>query len=168
MMECMRQLGHHETLKKMPLINIECVLYLFDVSCENLGLILRSADIFGVSAVYYKTNNNINNKQLQKLSRNSRVPLYLTDNAEPLFELKNNGYEIIALEITDASIPLSTVSFRHKTCLIIGNEQYGVPENILNIVDYACHIEMVGGHISSLNVSVATSIVLYEIIKCYL
>ena len=45
----MRQLGHYETLDKMPKLSIDCVLYICDVSLENLGLILRSADIFGVN-----------------------------------------------------------------------------------------------------------------------
>jgi tRNA G18 (ribose-2'-O)-methylase SpoU len=47
--------------------------------------------------------------------------------------------------------------------LVVGNEQKGIPDGILNEAEEVCHIEMIGGHISSLNVSVATSIALYEI-----
>jgi tRNA G18 (ribose-2'-O)-methylase SpoU len=50
----MRQLGHYETLRRMPKATVDCVLYACGISCENLGLILRSADIFGVGAVYYQ------------------------------------------------------------------------------------------------------------------
>ena len=164
-----KQLGHHETLEKMPKLDIDCVLYVCDVSCENLGLILRSADIFGVNAVYYRQGNNtISNKQLSKLSRNSNVPVFFVDKIESLLKLKNDGYGIVALEITNTSIPLSAVNFPHKTCLVIGNEQNGTPEDVLGIVDLSTHIEMIGGHTSSLNVSVATSIALYEISQQHL
>ena len=49
----MKQLGHYDTLKKMPSINNVCILCVCGLTTENLGLILRSADIFGVSEVYY-------------------------------------------------------------------------------------------------------------------
>ena len=34
----MEQLNHYETLEKMPELDINCVLYLCDISCENLAL----------------------------------------------------------------------------------------------------------------------------------
>jgi len=165
----MRQLGHYETLEKMPKLHIDCVLYVYDISSDNLGLILRSADIFGVGAVYYhQGRNTLNNKHLIKLSRNSGIPVYFTDGAAPLLELKKRGYQIMALEITNSSNPIKLATFREKTCLIIGNEQNGVPDDILGVADSACHIEMIGEHISSLNVSVAASIALYEMTRHFL
>ena len=82
--------------------------------------------------------------------------------------LKDSGYQIIALEITNTSTPLRHGSYMQKTCLIVGNEKKGIPEDILDVADSSYHIEMVGGHISSLNVSIATSIALYEISKYHL
>ena len=164
----MRQLGHYETIEKMPQVSLDCVLYVCGISSENLGLILRSADVFGVSAIYYhgrQHDDTANSKQLSKLSRNSSVPVYFVDELEALIKLKNSGYEIVALEITDTSVPLRMFPLKQKTCLVVGNEKNGVPEDILDLADCACHIEMTGGHISSLNVSVATSIALYEITR---
>jgi len=165
----MRQLGHYETLEKMPKLNIDCVLYVCNVSCENLGLILRSADIFGVNTVYYcRDNYTINNKQLLKLSRNSSIPVCFSDGIDSLLSLKDSGYQIIALELTNTSIPLRFGSFQQKACLVIGNEKSGIPEDILDAVDCSYHIEMIGGRISSLNVSIAASIALYEITQHHL
>ena len=165
----MRQLGHYETLNKMPKVDIDCVLYLHNVSCENFGLILRSADIFGAKSIYYCHDIiNVNKRQLSKLSRNSSIPVNFSDSIDSLLSLKANGYQIIALEVTDSSIPLRLGSFQPKICLIIGNEKNGIPENILNVANCSYHIEMIGGRISSLNVSIATSIALYEINKFYL
>ena len=165
----MRQLGHYETLEKMPKMNIDCVLYVFDISSDNLGLILRSADVFGVGAIYYhQGKNTFNNKHLAKLSRNSSVRVYFTDGTEPLLDLKKQGYQIVALEITNTSNPIRQAAFHDKTCLIIGNEQNGIPDEILEIADFSCHIEMIGEHISSLNASVAGSIALYEMTRHFL
>jgi len=165
----MNQLGHYETLEKMPKLSIDCVLYTCNVSCENLGLISRSADIFGANTIYYHQDDHaVNNKQLIKLSRNSNVPVCFSNGIDSLLRLKNDAYQIIALEITNKSIPLRFGSFQQKTCLVIGNEKNGIPENILDIVDCSYHIEMTGGHISSLNVSIAASIALYEITQYHL
>jgi tRNA G18 (ribose-2'-O)-methylase SpoU len=165
----MKQLGHYETLEKMPKLDIDCVLYICNVSCENLGLILRSADIFGANTVYYRQDNiTVNNKQLLKLSRNSNIPVCFSDGIDSLLNLKNNGYQIMALEITNTSFPLKHSKLKQKTCLIIGNEKSGIPEDALDIADCSYHIEMIGGHISSLNVSIATSIALYEITQYHL
>ena len=155
----MKQLGHFETLKMMPKMDINCVLYICNISSINLGLILRSADIFGASAIYYlQGEHTANNKQLSKLSRNASVPVYYEDKPSSIYKLKEDGYHIISLEITDESIPLRTLAFRQKACLVIGNEQNGIPDEILSISDCSCHIEMIGDHISSLNVSIAASI----------
>jgi len=165
----MRQLGHYETLEKMPKLDIDCVLYICNVSIENLGLILRSADIFGVNTIYYRQDNQtVNNKQLLKQSRHSNIPIYFSDELNLLLNLKDSGYQIAALEITSTSIPLRLGSFSQKTCLVIGNEKSGVPEDVLDIADCSYHIEMIGDHISSLNVSIATSIALYEITQRHL
>ena len=159
----MRQLDHYETLKKMPRCVVDCVLYACDVSLENLGLILRSADIFGVSKVYYcDDSQGVKSKQLLRLSRNSHIPLLFSNGIDILLSLKNDGYQIVALEITDVSVPLRLGTFQEKTCLVVGNEKSGVPDDVLSVANCSYHIEMIGNNISSLNVSVATSIALYE------
>jgi tRNA G18 (ribose-2'-O)-methylase SpoU len=147
---------------------MDCILFVCGVSCGNLGLILRSADIFGVNAIYFQAKNSINEKQILKLSRNSKVPVIFVNGTGILHELKEQGYQIAALEITDVSIPLSHATFAKKICIVVGNEQNGVPDEILKCTDNAFHIEMIGKHISSLNVSVATSIALYGVTQYFL
>ena len=146
-------------------MSVESVLYAHNVSYENFGLISRSADIFGVSSIYYyhDHNKNIDKKRLSKLSRNSNIPIFLSDGIDSILNLKANGYQIAALEITDTSTSIRLGSFSRKTCLIVGNEKDGIPQDILNVADCSYHIDMIGGNISSLNVSIAASIALYEI-----
>ena len=165
----MKQLDHYETLEKMPKMSMDCILFICGITCDNLGLILRSADIFGVKTVYYRQGeNSLNNKNLIKLSRGSNIQINIVDSIEPLKTLKNNGYNIIALEITSTSISLRKLSLQQQTCLVVGNEQKGIPAEILELADISGHIDMIGGHISSLNVSIATSIALYEISQKHL
>jgi len=125
---------------------------------------MRSADIFGISHIYYlKDKYSLQDEYISKISRNSTIPIISASGFEELVNLKEDGYTLGALEITDTSIPLRQVAFSNKLCLIVGNEQHGIPENILETADFSCHIEMTGGRISSLNVSIATSIALYEV-----
>ena len=162
-----KQLDHYETLNKMPKLDIDCVLCVCGVTSENLGLILRSADIFVVKMVYYYGNGVADVKSVLKISRNSGVLIEVVDNFDFLFSLKDSDYQIVSLEITNKSIPLRMSSFNTKICLVVGNERNGVPEDLLEASDISCHIDMFG-NISSLNVSIATSIALYEISQYHL
>jgi tRNA G18 (ribose-2'-O)-methylase SpoU len=140
----MNQLGHYETLERMPALKSDCVLFACGISCENLGLILRSADIFGVNTVYYyKGASAVNDGQLARVSRNADVSVYVSAGLETLLGLRGCGYQLAALEITDTSIPLRFADFERKICLIVGNERGGVPEDILkfgNYVNYCIRI----------------------------
>ncbi len=132
-----KQLNHYETMQIIRPCHSELVLCLCGVTCENFGLILRTADVFSVSRIIYLGREPENERKFQKIS---------------------SGYKVYALEITDQSVPLRTFSFPAKTCLIVGNERHGVPEELLTLADGACYIEMYGANISSLNVSVSTAI----------
>lgn len=163
----MKQLNHFETLKKMPKHDIDCILFLCNVTSENLGLILRSSDIFGVKDVYYN-GETFDLARIKKTSRQSKTKLHFVSNSNGvtlLTNLRQEGYTIVALEITDESIPIRKANMPDKICIIVGNEKIGIPNEILDAVDFAYHIEMVGGNISSMNVAIATSIAFYKIIE---
>jgi tRNA G18 (ribose-2'-O)-methylase SpoU len=159
------QLDHYDTLRKMPSADTDCLLCVCGITSENFGLLLRSASVFGIKAIYYYGDMVATGKQFQKISRSATIQVYSIDSINSLMQLKTQGYEIVALEVTDDSIPLSKLSFKHKTCLVVGNERHGVPQEILDIADAVCHIEMIGKQISSLNVAVATSIALYKMVE---
>jgi tRNA G18 (ribose-2'-O)-methylase SpoU len=73
------------------------------------------------------------------------------------------------LEITNNSKPLGKFTFpkNKKIALIIGDENFGVSEAVLNLSEDIIHINMFGQN-SSMNVVQATSITLYEISRQYL
>ena len=45
------------------------------------------------------------------------------------------------MEITDTAKLLKDIIFKDKTCLVIGNEQYGIPQNIMDKCDDSYYID---------------------------
>ena len=78
-------------------------------------------------------------------------------------KLKAEGYAIILVEQTDGSVMLQDFDFTQysKVALVVGNEVFGVSDGLLPICDAAVEIPQYGTK-HSLNVAVATGIVLWE------
>ncbi len=74
---------------------------------------------------------------------------------------RREGFRILAVEQTSASTPLHTYTFPSRFVLVLGNENSGIPPEILHIVDDCIEIPQFG-MIRSLNVHVCGSIVLWE------
>ena len=81
--------------------------------------------------------------------------------------MEENDIKLVSAELTDGSINLENYrfNFNKPVCVILGNEQTGVPVEILRNSDIV-HIEMPGvGY--CLNTSQAGNIMLYEAVKQY-
>lgn len=161
----MKQLNHYDTLAKMKFIETDLILFLCGISKENLGLILRTADIFSIKKIYYLGDIPDKLAKLEKYSRGANTSIAFVNNICILDVLKSEGYRIVSLEITDESTPLRSATFEEKTCLIVGNENVGIPQDILDKSDCAYHIEMIGQHISSLNVSMSAAIAINKYVE---
>ncbi len=87
------------------------------------------------------------------------------DILQTITDLKNTGYEIVALEITDDAISLWDFQPSSSAlALIIGNEVSGVDRAVLDFVDRTVQIPQFGTK-QSLNVSVAYGIAVMNIVK---
>ena len=162
------QLSHKDnrfTSKKHPIIivcdNIN--------NSPNLGSILRLADAFNVQEVRFCGENIPIGRRMQKTSRSSEKNVVFSNPDSALNEMqkfKNSNYKIIALEITNNSHPISKISLNsnQSVVLILGDENYGISEEILLISDVITHIDMFGNN-SNMNVASAAAIALYEITK---
>ncbi len=88
--------------------------------------------------------------------------------SELIFQLRNAGFTIYAIEQHQSSIPYSSITIPKtdlsKTALIIGHEIEGIPERILAQCNHILEIPM-HGQKHSLNVSVAYGIVVYSLTK---
>ncbi len=80
---------------------------------------------------------------------------------ENLSEVLPADYEIIALETTGQAQNIYTAKLPEKIVLMVGNERYGISEPVLKLAKQHLFIP-VPGNISSLNVSHALAVGLYE------
>ena len=162
------QLNHYST-------NFNNKTFPITLICENvtnapnIGSLFRTADAFGIEELIFCGDNTTLGRKMMKTSRATEKSVKYKHENEALTQvsdLKNNGYFIIALEITSKSEALIDFTFpKHKPmALIIGDENFGVSEAILNMSDAVIHIDMFGQN-SSMNVVQATSVTLYEITK---
>ena len=164
-----KQLTHSESInqsRKFPVIVI-CENFL---SPENVGMTFRICDAMGVEHLYLGGSTpTLPNRKLVKAARaaHKKVPFtHKLDIASLLVQLKQEGYTLIGLEITNQSKDICTFDFASlgKIAFIAGAERYGISEATLNTLDTTVHIPMYGEG-SSMNVVTALSIGLYEITK---
>ena len=162
------QLNHHNSnfKKQKHPITLVCDNI---TNAPNIGSLFRVADAFGIEELIFCGKNVSLGKRMTKTSRSTEK--YVTYNIEHhindvVLNLKANGYYILALEITENSQDLSQfiLDTKQPIALILGDENFGVSDEILKLSDVVLHINMYGNN-SSMNVVQATSIALYEITK---
>ena len=77
--------------------------------------------------------------------------------------MKQNGFKVIAAT-EKCDKPIYDVDMTGPIAIIMGSEQKGISPSLLSFVDEKAMIPMKGG-ISSLNVSAAASVVLFEAVR---
>ena len=138
-------------------------------NAPNIGSLFRACDAFGIEKLIFCGTNIPLGRKMTKTSRSTEksVNYQIQKSAlEVVTKLKQDNYFIISLEISTNSQALNNINFNigKPIAIIIGDENFGVSEDILNISDAIAHINMYGQN-SSMNVVQATSITLYEITK---
>lgn len=139
-------------------------------SAFNVGSIFRTGDGFGVTKIYLcGITCQTDNRELQKTALGAEMSIpseYSTETIEVIKKLKTQGYQIISLEQTKNSISLLDLKLDKSKnyALVVGNEVEGVSNEAINASDIVIEIPQVGSK-HSLNVSNATSIVLWEYFK---
>ena len=106
------------------------------------------------------------NATIEKVGRfkSSRVPWrYEKDAIVAINGLKDEGYHIVAVELSDTAVPYHTYNYPDKVALVVGHEDHGVTKATLAACDTVVFLPMYGKGLS-LNVHVALSIVTYHIL----
>lgn len=130
----------------------------------NLGTIIRSAVAFNIDTIV--SSSYTVDLYNQKTIRSSEGMIFninyiVTDLCEFLSNLE--GYEIYTTNVHDGE-SLEYVKSDKKFALIMGNEGNGVRESIAEYASKSLYIPM-NKTCESLNVAIATSIILYELNK---
>lgn len=137
-------------------------------NAPNIGSLFRTADAFGVESIFFCGDDIPLGKRMKKTSRSTEnhVPFTTHSNIYQLLDDLKTDYHVIGLEITSQSKPLHSCSFSsaQPIALIIGNENFGLSDSVLDQCNEVVHIEMFGYN-SSMNVVQATSVALFEITR---
>lgn len=141
----------------------ETVLFLDEVNDPgNLGTIIRSAAAFDVKNIYLSSNScDVYNEKTIRASMGAifNVNFFYTS-YEKLKELNNKGYYILGASL-DGEIYDNKVYYDKKVVLLMGNEAKGISDKALEAADFKIKIAM-SNKVESLNLSAATTILLYE------
>lgn len=134
---------------------------------RNFGAICRTAECAGVDTILIPEQNSAAiNADAIKTSAGAlhKIPVCRTWNLKMSLQfLKDSGLQLVSCtEKTDNDI--YTPDFTNPTAIIMGSEDDGVSPEFLKMSDSKAKIPMYG-KISSLNVSVASAIIVYEAIR---
>ncbi len=134
---------------------------------HNLGAIIRTADAAGVDGLIIPERRAAGvSGTVTKVSAgaSAHVPIAkVTNIARTLQDLKNQSFWIVGLD-ERASPTYDTLDFNMNCALVLGAEGKGVHDLVRKSCDFLVSIPMLG-KVSSLNVSVAAGVVLYEIVR---
>ncbi len=151
------------------------VLILNDIrSVENVGAMFRTADAAGIDKIYLVgiTPTPIDRfgrkrKDLAKsaLGAEDSVAWEQEENIlDLIIKLKEDGFQIVAIEQDSKSVGYKEVKTTEKNAFILGTEVTGIPGEVLAECDVIAEIPMKGKK-ESLNVSVSLGIALFRILN---
>lgn len=131
----------------------------------NIGTILRTADATNTDLVMIVNRRaKVTNTQCVKGSMGGifDVPVITYDNIQDCWQdLKSNGYTVYLAD-TRAEIDYFNYKYADKVALVMGSERYGISRDWYSQPNQLLKLKMLG-QCDSLNVGVATSVLLYDI-----
>jgi len=130
---------------------------------HNFNAIVRSCDAVGIQDVHYIPVNK-GYRQLNYYAKGSQkwVAAHKHDDFDTIAtHLQQQGYQLLAAHFSDEAIDYQEVDYCQPTALVMGTELNGISEQTAKTVDKHITVPMVG-MVASLNVSVATAIILAE------
>lgn len=111
---------------------------------HNVSAIIRTADAVGVHEVH-------------AVWPGSRMRTI----GDAVAHLKGQGMQILATHLSDNAVDFREIDYTRPTCILMGQEKTGITQEALALADQDIIIPMIG-MVQSLNVSVASALILYE------
>ncbi len=144
------------------------ILYLDNLQDPgNIGTILRTSLAFSYFNIGLSNNTcSIYNSKVIQSAQGALFNLnFERFETTKLKELQNNGYKILVTTLQNDSIFINEFKrkINEKLIIVVGNEGNGVRKEIIDIADYKIKIDI--SNIDSLNVGIATGIILFELKK---
>ncbi|MGL5720841.1 MAG: TrmH family RNA methyltransferase [Brevinema sp.] len=131
----------------------------------NIGSVFRSGDGFGVGEISlcgicpHPPNPKVSRTAM---GAEELIPWkYFAETHDAIAYWREQGYTIYALEVAEPSLMLEEVCSFEKVAFIIGNEEFGITEKTLELVDHIVQIPM-SGIKNSLNAANCFAVLAYE------
>lgn len=130
---------------------------------HNLAAVARTSDAVGALDIHA-----ITQRKSIKLTQMSAggVKKWISVKTHPdtqsgIDHLKQQGFQIVATHLSEDTKDYREIDYTKPTALLVGEELEGITEQALSLSDECVSIPMVG-LVQSLNVSVASALLLYE------
>lgn len=134
----------------------------------NMGAIARSAYALGAHAIIVPEKGSaLINGVAVKASAGAieKINFCKVKNfKDTLKNLQLNGLALYSATLSKDAVPIAQANYTIPCCVVMGNEEKGVGRTICDMSDQEIYIPMVN-NFDSLNVSVATGIILHETLK---
>lgn len=131
---------------------------------HNVGAIFRSADAVGIAEVqllYTKEKfPELHPKVTASGGKWVRYNKY-TKAEKVAHDLRQQGYKLYSTHLTSDAVSIHDIDWTQPSAIILGNENRGVSSEMTELADNNIRIPMFG-MVESLNVSVATAVILFE------
>ena len=131
---------------------------------HNLSAMLRSADAVGIGTVHAVTPTGglLPTFSATSASAEKWVTLVVHDHlTSALDTVREQGLQVLAAHLSAQAVDYRDVDYVRPTCVLFGNERSGVSTAAAAAADAHVIIPMLG-MVPSLNVSVATAVILFE------
>jgi len=130
---------------------------------HNLAAVARTLEAVGgmeIHAISQLTSIRLTQMSAGGIKKWMKVKKY-SSTQEGLNKLKQYGFKIIATSLGENSKDYRDIDYTQPTAILVGEELEGISEQALQCADETISIPM-AGMVQSLNVSVASALVLYE------
>ncbi len=129
---------------------------------HNLSAIVRTCDAVGIGEIHAVADDEVPFYHLTSGGSRKYVSIRThSDIAAACAALRNRGMRVLAAHFSDCAIDFRRVDYTRPTALLLGAELDGVTQAAADAADDHVTIPMFG-MVSSLNVSVAAAVILYE------
>lgn len=159
---------------KQPLLDVDVMatwrkVLLIDAVQDpgNIGTMIRTADAAGLDAVILgKGCADLYNPKTLRSAQGSHfhIPVIRGDLEEWIEQLQNNGVPVFGTALDEDAVVYSDIEHTGAFAIMMGNEGSGIHPQLLSRTDQNIIIPILG-QAESLNVAVATGIVLYGFVK---
>lgn len=130
---------------------------------HNVSAVIRTADAVGVHEVHAVwPGSRMRTMVSSAAGSNSWVQVKTHRTiADAVTHLKDQNMQILATNLSDKAVDFREIDYTRPTCILMGQEKTGITQAALDLADQDIIIPMIG-MVQSLNVSVASALILYE------